>query len=212
MTTFKNILSQLLVVISHYWLFGISIIMLCISIFLNFGNIRIDDTSIVLAFVGILATFVVVSNYAQVKEMENRINKIESDNEKMSKNCNINKKSIDEKSTELNELEGNMYQLYSCIAQIYGIFDKKNNNNNDVVLKYIFMSLKYFDRNQNKKEVKNNIDFVLSIIDNCKLDDKQDVENYIEIMNELKTINYFIEDVKIIENKLKSKIQDNSTN
>ena len=51
---------------TNYWLLIISIVLIVVSISLNISTTVITDASIVLVFVGILATFVVVSNYAQV--------------------------------------------------------------------------------------------------------------------------------------------------
>ena len=57
------------------WLLGLAIFLLFIDIFSRIvdGDIIISDKNIILAFVGILATFVVVSNYIQVKYIENKL-------------------------------------------------------------------------------------------------------------------------------------------
>lgn len=52
--------------LGNYWVSGAALIMLGFSIAINFGNFSSNDTSIILTFVGILATFIVVGNYAQV--------------------------------------------------------------------------------------------------------------------------------------------------
>lgn len=63
--TFKN---------SCYWISGSAILLSIISLSANFidNSIIVSDQSIVLIFIGILATFVVIGNYMQVKETENR--------------------------------------------------------------------------------------------------------------------------------------------
>jgi hypothetical protein len=48
------------------------------------------STGIVLTFVGILATFVVVSNYAQVKETGDRVTKLEGQVNKLSAEMTLN--------------------------------------------------------------------------------------------------------------------------
>ena len=58
----------------NFWLFGISIILLGASLFLNVSHTVVTNESIVLVFVGILATFIVVGNYAQVTEIKNNTN------------------------------------------------------------------------------------------------------------------------------------------
>jgi hypothetical protein len=54
-----------------YWLFGTSILLLICSIALNISHSIITNESIVLTFIGILATFILVGNYAQVTEIRN---------------------------------------------------------------------------------------------------------------------------------------------
>jgi hypothetical protein len=56
---------------NHWFLIGIIIILLGAVVFMQFHVITgINETSIILAFVGILSTFIVVSNYVQVKEVK----------------------------------------------------------------------------------------------------------------------------------------------
>ncbi len=59
----------------NYWIFGISILMLGASLYLNVNSVVITNESIVLVFVGILATFIVVGNFAQVTEIRNSTDK-----------------------------------------------------------------------------------------------------------------------------------------
>jgi hypothetical protein len=61
---------------SKWFLIGIIIILLGWIIFLHFRTITdVNNVTLILAFVGILATFIVVSNYAQVKEIEKKAEK-----------------------------------------------------------------------------------------------------------------------------------------
>jgi hypothetical protein len=62
---------------AFYWVSGASFLFSIIAICgaFVFKNTVIVDESIVLIFVGIVATFVVVGNYAQVKDIENKFNK-----------------------------------------------------------------------------------------------------------------------------------------
>jgi hypothetical protein len=54
-------------------IFGLSFLFFLFAVFLNWTfNFGISDNGIVLTFVGIAATFIVVSNYAQVKDIEGR--------------------------------------------------------------------------------------------------------------------------------------------
>ena len=64
---------------SGHWLTGLAIILLVLSICFNIGRIEVNDVSIVLAFIGVLATFVVVSNYAQVQGLENKLKSVDKE-------------------------------------------------------------------------------------------------------------------------------------
>ncbi|MDR1760977.1 MAG: hypothetical protein LBR55_00860 [Bacteroidales bacterium] len=69
---------------SYYFLIGVIIILLLTIIALHIECLAINDSSIILAFVGILATFVVISNYTQVKDIERKFeNKTESFDKKI---------------------------------------------------------------------------------------------------------------------------------
>jgi hypothetical protein len=58
--------------LSQYFLLGVIIILLCVIFCCHVPVFSIEDNKIgvILAFVGILATFIVISNYAQVKEVK----------------------------------------------------------------------------------------------------------------------------------------------
>lgn len=58
---------------SNYWLFGILIFLVGADICCHISCFVVTSESIVLTFVGILATLVVVGNYAQVKAIENKM-------------------------------------------------------------------------------------------------------------------------------------------
>jgi hypothetical protein len=76
--SFVKILSH-----SNWFLFTISIILLGISICLNISHTIIDGQNIVIGFIGVIATFIVVSNYMQVRdvkaEFERKIQEMESE-------------------------------------------------------------------------------------------------------------------------------------
>lgn len=78
-----------------YSLFGISIILIFISITLNISQSIVTDESIVLLFIGILATFIVVSNYSQVSDIKSNIdNKIEKLEEQQAEVLTLKKQMI----------------------------------------------------------------------------------------------------------------------
>lgn len=59
--------------LGHYWVILISCILLVASIFLNISHIIITKESIVISFVGILASIIVVGNFAHVSAMKTEI-------------------------------------------------------------------------------------------------------------------------------------------
>lgn len=62
----ENKLYRPIKLIGNYWLAGIAIILLIFSIGIHFKSIEYYDSALMLGFIGILATFIVVGNYAQV--------------------------------------------------------------------------------------------------------------------------------------------------
>ena len=119
---------------SHiHWILGISIILLGASLFLNISNTIITNDSIVLTFVGILATFIVVGNYAQVTEIRNSTNSqikdletyTQSEIQKLEKlQAEISKatKKLEENEKRTNYVAGEAYRLYGNITREKGMF------------------------------------------------------------------------------------------
>ena len=68
--------------VSNYWLFGILLVMTGFNFTCNLCFCHISNEGIILTFVGILATFIVVSNYAQVKNLEDKIETYRQESEK----------------------------------------------------------------------------------------------------------------------------------
>ena len=100
-----------------YWLIAIVIVLLVVEICCHISNCVVSESNIVLTFVGILATFVVVSNYAQVKsiedKMESEITHLNEELEKLrreKKEMRALVKSYDERLT-LNDEEKNQVRL-----------------------------------------------------------------------------------------------------
>jgi len=67
----------------NYWLLGLVLVLFTIDIAIKISSSIITNESIVIIFIGILATFVVISNYAQTKaikdDLENKIKEIKED-------------------------------------------------------------------------------------------------------------------------------------
>lgn len=68
-------------VYGHYWVSGIALVIsfVCFcATFISHGVI-VDHISIILGFIGVLATFTVLGNYVQVKRAEDRIDLLQKD-------------------------------------------------------------------------------------------------------------------------------------
>jgi len=109
-------------VVGNYWLFGTSLVLLGVSIFLNCGVIDGNNVTLVLGFVGILATFIVVSNYAQVQEIKREFEKEKKNLEKFVKNLNSNEYHSAAVLSNIPEKE-----------EFYLIFKEKNQDKQEMV-------------------------------------------------------------------------------
>lgn len=129
------------------WL--ISIVALGLSITSTFWrynikwNIEIISTTVILTFVGILATFVVVSNYAQVKDVKEEVKtQITEIKDGFEKRINIEMYDYD------NVLNGTVHVLLGRIAFNKGTPD-------DMILSFFYYvdALEYLDKSNNKKAI-----------------------------------------------------------
>lgn len=90
--------------LGNYWISGAAVIMLGFSIALNFGNFSSNDTGIILTFVGILATFIVVGNYAQVMTIRDDSKEtIKETKDKISKALEEMRTDFEKRIIEINE-------------------------------------------------------------------------------------------------------------
>jgi hypothetical protein len=143
-----------------YWIWLISIIALGLSltsIFWGYNikwNVEIISTSIILAFVGILATFVVVSNYAQVKEIKDefksKITEIEKETTKL----------IDNKITDYDYTISGM--LYYMMGDAY--LHRGGSESNNEAFSYFVLALEEL----NKATDKSPLGFIHQDIKYCK--------------------------------------------
>jgi NADH:ubiquinone oxidoreductase subunit 3 (subunit A) len=96
---------------NHWFLIVILIVLLAVDICLKISPNVITKESIVLTFVGILATFVVVGNYFQVKEIEKKFDdKTNGLDSKINSNINVLKRKIELESIDAYE------SLYANLA------------------------------------------------------------------------------------------------
>jgi hypothetical protein len=116
----------------NFWIFGISILLLGASLFLNISSIVITNESTVLVFVGILATFIVVGNFAQVSEIRNSTDKQIKDLDLKTQNkidqLNILYDKINKETSKLGELEKKTYYIYGEAYRLFGIYTLDKND------------------------------------------------------------------------------------
>ncbi len=130
----KKVTKQSQMRYSCYWILGFSILVNIISLAFHFLNRSIicSDQSIVLVFIGILATFIVIGNYAQVKNLENEFKKTINDIEKKyeqlyrATNTQINLDFIEKIDEQLHQFtktpnKDTLSHLFSMIGQIKNI-------------------------------------------------------------------------------------------
>ncbi len=119
---------------SCYWILGFSILVNIISLAFHFFNRSIicSDQSIVLVFIGILATFIVIGNYTQVKNLENEftktINNIETKYEHLYRavDANIDLEAIEKVDEKLHLFTESAN--YDTLCNLFSMIGKINNN------------------------------------------------------------------------------------
>ena len=144
-----------------YWVWLIVIVSLGLSVsslFIRVGynwNVEIVSISIILAFVGILATFVVISNYAQAREIKNEYDK--------------KTKELESKFEEKTVVVENKFK--SEIQAIEKLFNEKLKETEDrVELLSNHVSYSLFDIYLNNKEYKQAFYSLYSLLRHIKED------------------------------------------
>jgi hypothetical protein len=160
---------------NKWFLIGIIIILMGWIIFLHFHIItNPNDVTLILAFVGILATFVVVSNYAQVKDIER---KFEKKIEKLDTN-------FDEKikETESNLLKNIDSQSIDVYESLYALIFKVSVGSKDYQTA-LFSSICLLNYTIQKRRILpndvNHINNIITIIksDNLRIELAEDKKN-----------------------------------
>jgi hypothetical protein len=134
-----------------YWVWLISIVALGLSlssIFWGYDitwNVEILSTAILLTFIGILATFVVVSNYVQVKDVKDEFKNVEIGLKKEIKEYN---------DKEIKSAIGLSYLDSSLLSQMSFGWEP------NVVIGYLTSAIKPILESQNENLLKNLIDII----------------------------------------------------
>lgn len=186
-----------------YWLLGISLLLLGSSLFLNISNTVITNESIVLVFVGILATFIVVGNYAQVIEIRNntkkQIEEIENSIQLKIEMLSERQKEIIATEKKIKNIEENILKIENNIdlvaaetSRIYSaVCDEKSYHRECVI--HAIKAIKLYLKSSNE-DVLMNRKLLRIITENLQPDkwynqaegyDEFDYQKHIEIITEL---------------------------
>lgn len=179
----------------NYWIFGISIILLGASLFVNISNVVINNQSIVLIFIGILATFIVVSNYAQVSEIKNSTDKkvqdLETETKDQIKQLNILFKNVEETKEKLTKTEKNTYLATAEAYRLYAIYtyDKKQFRNSTG---HLIGAMSYYFKTGEKYGLEDNLlDNIISNLELEKWNSSEVVEGDFNYKDNLKKVKEF---------------------
>ncbi len=151
--------------LANYWLTIILIVLVGVSIAQHCNKTLVTDSSLVLTFIGILATFVVVSNYAQVRDVEKKCDeRIKELSDKLDKILSTGRLSARE---NFNYLKAEIYKHKSDEDKKRECFKQMGISFSDIedevlirdVLHYMKVSLNEIERNWS-------CDFVDKILDN----------------------------------------------
>lgn len=160
---------------SLYWKIVIGAIIIIIAfwavayLFYILTGVRFEANNLVLTFAGILATFIVISNYAQVKDIERKTdiqiqilqNEVENRANELQKNNKIWIEEINSKFTEIQNFRTVENEL---LFQNYILNFQENSTVSNLIRIFTFI------RNEPKIEIKDNLSRKLAIvIDNSNL-------------------------------------------
>ncbi len=166
--------------LGNHWILCISIILLTISISLNISRITVSNESIVLTFIGILTTFVVVSNYAQVKDVQSQFEQKVID-------INLaNRAQIEKLESEFNDKSSELFERFEQHEKSINVIHSKILND-------------YFDNLVDSKEYTKTFNLLRTILFlEIKLKSNR-VDNFIKIMNE---------NLNVIENSTDDELEE----
>lgn len=185
---------------SNYWLFGIAVVLLgADTVFHISSMVVITDTTIVLAFMGGLATFVVIGNYIQVQNIKNEFEaKVVEMKKEFEKQVVEMKKEVEEKIKELKkqgdrlekdikENKDEYEKNVRIIKRERKDFLKFSPRMNDLLV--------IIEKYNDKEPISNNFDVFKEIRDKIKNDDIYINAKILIWMSELNL--YFLPDEKI---------------
>lgn len=149
---------------NYSFIIGLLIIIFGFDIYCNIDYICVTDESIVLVFVGILATFIVMGNYAQVVKIENDLKEeIQRTATKEARKvaADVIKQSM--KNNKISIKDDDIVNLLVHMASTAkNILDRKE---------YLEAALEKCDNEEEKKKIQDLIDTTRKAIDNNYLPD-----------------------------------------
>lgn len=183
-------------------LWGIVIILFVVLICTQIEYFQVDDNHVglVLAFVGILATFVVISNYSQLKTMEDKHSAMDDRFETAIKDISRVEITIDNTVKELNSLsnmnfalsmatmfkevkayEAAIHWFFLSLESINELEDRNvlKSRNQRIILSSIYYIIQDFINADSEALEDSDIDNYMSIIQNVKISDKVEERNFI---------------------------------
>ena len=177
----------------NFWIFGLSILLLGASLFLNISSTVITNESIVLVFVGILATFIVVGNFAQVSEIRNttdkQINDLESQTQKKIAELNTLYDKVNQATKKMGEIERKTYYVSGEAYRLFGIYTLDDNGYR-ISTSHLLNAISEYNKSTVTPVM---LDAILDIVLDNLTDEKWNSENQIDNFNYRKFIGIVME-------------------
>lgn len=171
-----------------YTLIGISLVISVVAISFHIAQFTIDNTSIILVFVGILATFVVISNYAQVMSVKNEF----------TAQVKENKNDID---GLYKKNEKQMFKFLSYInINLADTFSRKDMWEPRMVIKHLILAIDAAKKSEDKEAI-NNVLREISSYHSTNLFKNKDISlslfnNFIDNLQSISNNDYLVDKIK----------------
>ncbi|KAA6303185.1 MAG: hypothetical protein EZS26_000788 [Candidatus Ordinivivax streblomastigis] len=145
----KSFYGNLKRIMGNHWLLFILVILLGISISLNISRTIVDSEGLVIGFIGVLATFIVVSHFIQVKEVKSDLlTEIYKIKDSLYAKTKEFEDKLDEEFVKKNDTKIIEYKLemYYNMLEGYIIFYNGDENKNKSFLNCSMRSLNYYNK------------------------------------------------------------------
>ena len=119
---------------------GIAIILSAISICMNISEIVVSDISLVLGFIGVLATFIVVSNSVQLWQVEKQIEEQSNIVQEIKQNTDAK---IQNQNTKLEDVSNSNKSIQTFVEEQQATQYSNWNNMKRIILTFVHMEYQY---------------------------------------------------------------------